>query len=152
MATSTATKPAAKRAPAKKTTAAVATTPPLIGEYWRGQGGIYIGVAAADGDLPQGHLILCEATSSKRFVWADAVAWAKKQTADGHTDMRLPTRFEAALIYANGRKHVDVGPWYWTGTEYDASYAWNCFFDGGTQDYNHKGLTGAARAVRRVTF
>lgn len=132
-------------------TIAPATTPPLIGEYWPGQGGIYMGLAAADGDLPQGHLVLSTLTATQRMTWSEAVAWAAAQSADGHTDLRLPTRFEAALIYANGRSHVDQNRWHWTGTPYESndSYAWGCDFDDGFQDYSGKGNFGTVRAVRR---
>lgn len=130
------------------------TTPPLIGEYWPGQGGIYMGVAAADGDLPQGHLVLAVAAAEGRLTWKKAVTSAKKQSADGHTDFRLPTRFEAALIYANGRSHVDTSNWHWTGTEYagDESSAWICYFGDGYQTSVHKDISFAARAVRRFVL
>ena len=127
----------------------VNTQPPAIGEYWPGQGGIYMGEAVEDENYPQGYLVLCEATSDKRFKWADAIDWAASQSVDGHTDFRLPSRFEAALIYANGRKHVDTGPWYWTGTPQGASCAWYCGFDDGFQYYGNVSSAGAARAVRR---
>ena len=130
----------------------VSTQPPAIGEYWPGQGGIYLGQAVEDENYPQGHLVLCEATTDKRFKWAAAIDWAASQSVDGHTDFRLPSRFEAALIYANGRKHVDTSPWYWTGTPRRASYAWDCDFDYGNQYYDDVSSAGAARAVRRFVL
>lgn len=126
--------------------------PPLIGDYWPGQGGIYMGKAVEDENYPQGHLVLCEATTDKRFKWKAAVDWAAVQTADGHTDFRLPTRFESALIYANGRKHVDTGPWYWTGTPQGGSYAWFQSFGNGDQDAGHVVSSDCARAVRRFVL
>ena len=111
-----------------------------------------MGQAVEDENYPQGHLVLCEATSDKRFKWAAAIDWAASQTVDGHTDFRLPSRFEAALIYANGRKHVDTDPWYWTGTPQGASFAWNCYFLGGDQNYVNVSSAGAVRAVRRFVL
>jgi hypothetical protein len=128
------------------------TTPPLIGEYWPGQGGIYMGEAVEDETYPQGYLVLCKITTDKRFKWAAAIDWASAQTADGHTDFRLPTRFEAALIYANGRKHVDTGPWYWTGTRQGGSGAWIQDFVSGGQFAGRVGSSGCARAVRRFVL
>lgn len=128
------------------------TQPPLIGAYWPGQGGIYIGLAAEDADNPQGHLVLCEATTDERMKWKATIAWAAAQSVDGHTDFRLPTRFEAALIYANGRQHVDTGPWYWTGTAEGGSVAWFQDFDDGGQGTGHVDNSNCARAVRRFVL
>jgi hypothetical protein len=128
------------------------TQSPSIGEYWHGQGGIYIGLAAADGDLPQAHLVLATATPAGRLTWKKAMAWASDQNADGHTDFRLPTRFESALIYANGRAHVDTAPWYWTSSEHSESYAWIQDFGDGDQFYDRKVSHYAARAVRRFVL
>lgn len=128
------------------------TTPPAIGEYWPGQGGIYMGEAVEDENYPQGHLVLCELTTDKRFKWAAAIDWAASQVVDGHTDFRLPSRFEAALIYANGRKHVDTNPWYWTGTPQGASDAWVQDFVNGGQYTVHVGSSDCARAVRRFVL
>lgn len=134
--------------------AGATTQAPAIGEYWPGQGGIYMGLAAADGDLPQGHLVLATMTAGVRLTWKKALAWGVEQTADGHTDLRLPTRFEAALIYANGRKHVDTDSWHWTSTPHESneSYAWLQGFSYGYQSYTHKGIGFAVRAVRRFVL
>ncbi len=130
------------------------TQAPSIGAYWAAQGGIYIGLAAADGALPQGHLVLSTITAAKRLTWSEAVAWAAAQRVDSHTDLRLPTRFEAALIYANGRSHVDQDRWHWTGTPHkgNASCAWYCDFSTGGQSHSYKGNSIVARAVRRFVL
>ena len=128
---------------------AVTLIAPAIGEHWPGQGGIYMGQAVEDENYPQGHLVLCEATSDKRFKWAAAIDWAASQTVDGHTDFRLPSRFEAALIYANGQKHVDQDRWHWTGTR-KGSGAWIQGFADGGQGTSHVDIDNCARAVRRV--
>lgn len=122
---------------------------PAIGKYWPGQGGIYLGEAVEDENYPQGFLILCEVTTDKRFKWRDAIAWAGEQSVDGHDDFRLPTRFEAALIYANGRKHVNQDRWHWTGTPQGGSGAWIQDFVSGPQNTSHVASSFCARAVRR---
>lgn len=155
MSTAAAKKPAAKRASATKTATAVAavpTTAPKIGEYWPGQGGIYLGLARADDDNPQGHLVLCDVAPAARMTWADAIEYAKTQSADGHSDLRLPTRFEAALIYANGQKHVDQSAWHWTGTQYSRSSAWVQNFDDGFQNNAYKDYDYRVRLVRRFVL
>ena len=132
--------------------AAVAhTQPPLIGEYWPGQGGIYLGLAAECENYPQGHLVLCEARIEESLTWKAAIAWASEQSVDGHTDFRLPSRFESALIYANGQKHVDVDRWHWTGTP-KGSNAWVQYFGDGYQAWDDVTSEHCARAVRRFVL
>lgn len=128
------------------------TTPPSIGEYWPGQGGIYLGEAVEDANYPQGHLVLALAASEERFTWKQAAAWAEKQDADGHTDFRVPSRFESALIYANGQKHVDQSRWHWTSTKSGSSNAWIQYFGLGDQDTGHVDDFFCARAVRRFVL
>jgi hypothetical protein len=124
---------------------------PQIGEYWPGQGGIYIGLAVEDENYPQGHLVLCEARTEGSLTWKEAIAWAEAQSVEGHTDFRLPSRFESALVYANGQKHVDQGRWHWTGTA-KGSGAWIQYFDYGGQYTYHVGSINCARAVRRFVL
>ena len=47
----------------------------------------------------------------------------------------LPTRHEQALLYANCKSHLKP-KWHWSSEthEEDASYAWGCDFDYGTQN------------------
>lgn len=149
---------------------------PQIGTYWLGQGGIYIGIAAADGDLSQGHLVLCEADTVDLFRWRDAIVWARDQTVDGHTDFRLPTLFEAALISANARQQIIKQPWLWTctgantepwlqnftgsntenfitaGTSPSYSYAWLLEVDSGGQYRDSVYDRNSVRAVRRFVL
>ena len=127
-----------------------ANTPPAIGEIWPGQGGRYVGLAAADDDNPQGHLVLCDMTND--LDWKAAIEWAKTQSADGHTDLRLPTRFEAALIYANAQQHVDQSRWHWTSTQCSRNTAWVQDFGVGLQYGVGKGGTRRVRLVRRFVL
>ena len=123
------------------------TAPPTIGAEWPGlPGSFYAGVARADGDQPDGHLVLLADKSASALKWAAAKTWAEG-LGDG---ARLPTRFESALLFANARDQFEP-EWHWTGTDYegDGSYAWFHYFGHGNQNNNHKSYEGRARAVRR---
>ena len=124
-------------------------TPPPIGQVWPGQGGIYIGVSRGDEDQPDAHLIM-HADYGQNLSWEDALAWAARQTADGHTGFRAPTRFESALIYANARDQVDTDKWHWTGTQYSADDAFYQYFYYGAQYDLDKKALGCVRAVRLI--
>ena len=126
-------------------------TPPAIGQVWPGQGGIYIGVSRGDDDQPDAHLIM-HTDYGQNLSWEDALAWAARQTADGHTGFRAPTRFESALIYANARDQVNTEKWHWTGTQYSAGNAFGQVFDYGSQSLNGKKALGCVRAVRRLVL
>jgi hypothetical protein len=152
--TTTATLPSAE-AISIDTTAAPLAAPaptyfvPKIGQPWPGQGGIYVGLAkGVDGGADE-HLVLLAGFTGSELTHAKALEWATKQTADGHTDFRLPNRDESALLYAHVREHIDTNYWYWTSSVYGASYAWTQHFYHGTQCYRHKSAQGAAVAVRR---
>lgn len=126
-------------------------TPPAIGAVWPGMGGIYAGISRGEDGQPDAHLVLAEVDTGGKFKWQAAVEWAASVCTDGHTDFRLPTRFESALLYANLRDQFETSPWYWTGTQYSADHAWGQGFDGGGQSYTGKGYVARARAVRRFT-
>jgi len=90
--------------------------------------------------------VLLPAPPDKNLTWQEAIDWAKSVGGE------LPTRFEAALIYANLRDKVDLDNWHWTATPYAGAerYAWMQIFHYGAQDYGHKGDDYRAVAVRRV--
>jgi len=77
------------------------------------------------------------------LTWAKAKAWAKKQGGE------LPSRPVAALLFANVKASLQPR-WQWTSDEYDASYAWYCYFVNGDQNYGHKSFEGSAFAVRYI--
>ena len=126
-----------------------AFTPPVIGDYWPGQGGVYAGQVRED-DGTQYHVILADAKPAARLPWAAALKWAKTVTVDGHADFEVPTRRASALLFAN-LPHLFEKTWHWTSAPYapNESDAWICDFGGGLQGYGHKGYGTAARAVRR---
>ena len=128
----------------------VATTPPRIGEYWRGQGGIYAGVARGENGQPDYHLILAMKEPQQDFTWEEAKAYAQTIAAEGHQDFTLPSRFESALLYANLRDKFNTDHWHWTGTEYSAGRAFVQTFDLGNQLYYPASFEARARFVRRL--
>ena len=97
-----------------------------------------------DGNVKH-HLILLPDRPAARVCWQDAMAWAKSVGG------QLPDRQEQALLLANCKPHLQK-TWHWSSEthEEDASYAWNCYFSNGYQDYYRKGYEGSAVAVRRL--
>ena len=130
----------------------IAATPPRIGEYWRGQGGIYAGVARDENGQPDYHLILAMTKPQQHFTWEAAKAYAQRVTVEGHLDFTLPSRTESALLFANLRDKFDSNYWYWTGTKHSAIRAFSQSFYSGVQgDYNDT-TEAPARFVRRVAL
>lgn len=107
-------------------------------------GGIYAGIARGEDGQPDHHLILLN-EGPRRASWKKALEWAKSVGGE------LPTRFEAALLYANLRELFEDSR-YWTSTQYagNEAYAWIQNFYDGYQFSAHKGLDYRARAVRRL--
>jgi hypothetical protein len=149
-------------------------TPPLPGEYWPGQGGIYVGIIR-DGDK---HYHLIMATTAFKGAWSvygnviegefsrvdgahnmqlilasepDNVLCnaIKNHEADGHKDFHPAAEFENNLICINARDHVEH-VWHWSSTQDDAYYAWTQDFSNGYQSFDCKDDQRAARAVRRL--
>ena len=130
----------------------VAITPPPIGDYWVGQGGIYAGLVRGENGQPDYHLILDVWESQQEFTWEAAKACAQRVIADGHQDFTLPSRFESALLYANLRDKINPNYWHWTRTEHSAGRAFSQSFYGGTQNHNSVLVEAPARFVRRVAL
>ena len=94
---------------------------------------------------PTHHLILIPQQPETRLTWDEAIVWAASIGAE------LPTRQEAALLFANAKDAF--GPeWYWASEECAglASYAWLQNFGNGTQYYYGKDYKNRVRAIRRV--
>jgi hypothetical protein len=106
----------------------------------------YAGAVLNDDGTIKHHLVLMAEKPDEMLPWARAMVWA--DSVGG----LLPTRQEAALIFANCRPHVDP-LWHWTSEEHESndSCAWYCYFINGYQDLNFKSSEGSARAVRRLT-
>ena len=124
-------------------------TPPVIGEYWPGQGGVYAGqVREEDGSTY--HQIKASVKPAGRLNHGAATKWAASLTIDGHSDFTLPTRRGSSLLFANLR-HLFEAAYYWTCETYqgNASCAWGCNFDNGSTNYDGKSCERQAVAVRR---
>ena len=109
------------------------------------EGEHYAGAVLNEDGTVKHHLVLMAEKPEERLNWKDALAWADR--VNGF----LPTRQEAALVFANCKQHLE-GVYHWTSEVYepDASCAWICYFGGGHQNGTHKGNAYAARAVRRL--
>ena len=130
----------------------IVVTPPPIGEYWGGQGGIYAGLVRGENGQPDYHLVLAMTKPQQHFTWEAAKAYAQRVTVEGHHDFTLPSRFESALLYANLRDKFNTDPWHWTGTEYSAGRAFGQYFGYGYQDITAVSFEARARFVRRVAL
>lgn len=152
--------------------------PPRIGEYWKGQGGIYAGLMRGENGNPDYHLIVPTDPSAfiEEIQWGSAgtevagaghqfdgkantdalvkhggckaAEWAAGVSIDGHADFYLPARRELALCYANV-PDLFKRQWHWSSTQCSADNAWMQYFGGGTQSYDPKTNEYSARAVRR---
>ena len=105
----------------------------------------YVGpVLDADGNLMH-HLVLMAQRPTSELAWQAATDWAD---SIGGT---LPTRQEQALLFANCKPHLKP-EWHWSSEthEDDASCAWGCGFNYGTQYLTRKSYEGSAVAVRLI--
>jgi len=77
------------------------------------------------------------------LTWKKAKTWAEEQGGE------LPSRPVAALLFANVKASLQPR-WHWTSEEYDASFAWLCYFGNGGQIFSLKSFEGSAVAVRYI--
>lgn len=125
--------------------AALREKTPTIGEH--GLYGIYVGNARGYNGEPNGILEVLEERPGRLLSWEMANEWAKSVGG------RLPTRREAALLFANVPELFEEKS-YWTCEQFAGgeAYAWTQDFDYGHQ-YNCSKLNELrARAVRRLPF
>lgn len=128
--------------------------PPQIGEYWEGQGGIYVGDFRSGAGSVYGLIVGAEEDIG-RARWApegdmpDLTDWdglantaalvescpaaklAAGYTRDEHSDFYLPARRELHLAAANVPDKFGKESWYWSSTPYSGSYAWAVDFEHG---------------------
>lgn len=163
----------AAKEPAQAQTAAPKLTPPAIGEYWPGQGGIYAGIrqyaeglchvifATQDvGKHAYGeHGTEVEATSrtdgrqntlvlTGRNGSHPAAGTAFGFTCDGHSDFYLPAIAELSHAWANIPEHFEPD-WYWSSSQRSADYAFSMGFADGFQGNAGKYGELRVRPVRR---
>lgn len=115
-------------------------------------GAIYAGIAPAEGDMPQAHLVLWLDTPTTRQDHEASVALAK--AANPETSSHLPTRTESALLYATVRDQIKKDSWYWTSTFYDEDKdcAFIQLFNTGNQFSNVLSLVYRSLAVSRFAL
>ena len=155
-------------------------TPPPIGTFWYGQGGIYASTMRGENG-PDYHLIVAHSADgfTKEITWGSqgktedgaqsdydglkntfalyqskhshpVAEWANDLNIEGHEDWYLPARRELRLCWVNVPELFEDG-WYWSSTQYSADLAWYQYFDDGLQYFSLvKANKGRARAVRRL--
>lgn len=166
----------ARVAPARRLDA---TTPPRLGQYWQGQGGIYVGSIRGENGAPDYHLIAAVGPEAELSLpWgvrgkdiagaqhdrdgllntramADAGSDLAKQLIelehDGHNDWYLPAKQELALCWMN-TEDVFAKAWHWSSTQYSAHDAFCQGFGDGDQSGGDKDYLYRARAVRRFVI
>jgi hypothetical protein len=109
-------------------------------------GGKYAGVLTND-DGRAYVLVLLDEKPKIQLTWSKAQDWAAKQ------DGSLPNRVESAQLFRALGDEFEKR-WHWTNEpcSWDASYAWYCLFDNGTQISSDLSYAGCARAVRRFVL
>ncbi|WP_213662827.1 DUF1566 domain-containing protein [Stutzerimonas stutzeri] len=157
-----------------------ALIPPRIGEFWKGQGGIYAGLMRGEGNQPDYHLVVAIGDQAE----VEEIAWGGAGQAesgagsewDGHANTLALAESEhshraaewAATRDVDGHRdfylparrelrlcwvnvpELFAGAWYWSSTQYSPDTAWIQDFDDGDQGDDHKDYEHRARAVRRV--
>lgn len=172
--TKTPAKRTPKATPTKAAPAAAALTPPAPGQYWPAQKAWYAGIVCQP-DGSAWHLLLPKGAKFK----AKALAWGAYGTnvagADGAydgqantaamlaagspaalhaqtlgSDIYLPSRAEALLLFATLKDQFEAGYWHWTSTQYGEYTAFGqYFYDGGTYIIS-KDHERRCRFVRRL--
>ena len=104
-------------------------------------GGIFAGLTTKNDGAHCAVVLLPE--QGEKLTWKKAMNWAKKLGAE------LPSRPVATLLFANVKTQLRPA-WHWTSEEYDASYAWSCSFNFGSQINFLKSFEGCAVAVRLI--
>ena len=152
--------------------------PPAIGQYWEGQGGIYVGMGRGYEGGRDYYLILPtdpSAIFTKRMLGtygidvpnAGSIHDGPANTAalaavgselckeilsldiEGHTDFYLMSRTDARLCWANVPEQFEK-EWYLTSSQCSAGNAWVQYFADGGQGYYDKKFEASARACRRL--
>ncbi len=169
--------PVAAEKRAKAATAAVLAAP-RIGEYWKGQGGVLVGIGRGYDGKGDHHLILptdprflgkkralgtygvdVTGAASDHDGMANTIAFAKagselcqeilQMEVEGHKDLYLMSRADARLCMANVPELFEK-EWYLTSTQSSSITAWIQLFGYGTQGTNDKEAESLFRPVRRL--
>ena len=152
---------------------------PEIGDRWIGQGGYYVGVIRGRDGLPSHHVIVAPSDSDGvDLEWGErgtdmtdaqsgwngrantaglinssgshpAAKHAENYSCEGHNDYHLGSHAEMGIAWANAPELFEKA-WYWTSSQYSATYAWVQNFDDGNQIGGDKDYEGRVRPVRRI--
>lgn len=122
-------------------------SPPAPGQHWPAQGGTYLGITPAEGNLPARHLVAFQADAPKKLNWKDGTAYAER-FGDG---TRLMTQLEAMLAYTTCKAAFKPGI-YWTGTQVSSVGAIAQGFEVGGSDWDDKGNEFLVVPVRGLTL
>jgi hypothetical protein len=117
---------------------------PAIRSPWPGVDGVYVGIAGAEGDRPDRHVVLLNAVPPRNMNWNDVRAWAHGLGDDA----RIPTLAEGALLRANAKSLLPKEGWMWLDEQYSSYGAWGQGLSSGSQDDTGKEYEGLVRAVR----
>lgn len=115
------------------------------------EGAIYAGVAPAEGDMPQAHLVLELNMPKTRQDVAASMALAKNVRPG--MDSHLPSLTESSLLYATLRDRMDQNSLYWTSSHHGTDDSKSFFaqrFDDGYQFKQAPAAHYLALAVTRL--
>ncbi len=150
-------------------------TPPPIGEFWKGQGGIYAGLMRGEGSQPDYHLVVAvgDQTEVEQITWgaagqAEPGACSEWDGRDNtlalvESEHSHPAAEWAATREVDGHRdfylparrelrlcwvnvpELFADAWYWSSTQFSPGSAWIQDFDDGLQSYVPKDGEGRAR-------
>jgi hypothetical protein len=150
--------------------------PPAPGEYWPGQGGLYLCTLPALFGMPARHLVTGEGETTAKWGIYDhdtdakshtdgpantaalvalgtkfaAAQWARAYTADGHTDFYLPSRMDWLYAYLSAPQLFSKEGWYWSSTQVSRGNAFVQDFEYGCSDWDGKDDEPRVRAFRWI--
>jgi hypothetical protein len=159
-------------------TTAATLSPPERGQYWPGQGGIFLMTLPALHGVPARHL-LCSQDEAEALEWGGygkeiegakshvdgaantaalmasghehpAAAWCANYIRDGHSDFYLPARFDMLHAHLVAPELFDKDDWYWTSTQLSAGYAFVQDFRNGHSHWDLKVNVYRVRAFRTI--
>jgi len=122
-------------------------SPPNPGQYWPAQGGIYLGIAPAEGDLPMRHLVALNTDTPAKANWANAI---KLASAPGN-GARLGTQLEMMIAYTVAKAAFKART-YWTSTQNSSYGAFAQDFEDGYSGWGFKSLEFLVVPVRGLSL
>lgn len=155
-------------------------SPPPIGEFWKGQGGIYAGLMRGEGSQPDYHLVVAVGDQgevadiswggdgqaepracSDRDGRANTLALAESEHSHPAAEWAAAHEVDGHRdFYLPARRELRLcwvnvpelfaDAWYWSSTQFSPGYAWVQVFGVGGQHTALKVYEFRARAVRRV--